>query len=582
MHCTSILSRLLYWCFFLVGLSLFSQCNCKNPNQQQGKKSQGEKDNKKDHQEEHGRDNTNPQPKPPVPNPPPVGPVLQNITEGDLRVMESVFYSDGGSASFLVDMLRDLKKDPSKVDVGRRDDRNDGATILHAAVKYGVNKGEEIIREVLKLGVDINAKDDNGQTPLHLAIMKGTYHGDSGEPTFLKILLERGAAIDAPDGRGNTPLHVATNSGTLRHLQALLPKVTLAQLNQLNLNGHSPLHVAVLNGNLAAVQALINKGADMKLNTPDGKNALHLAAARGNFDIVKALVDAGADKTSKTSNSKTALELTQDTRIINFLGGVAPNVPTVEDSLVQVIETAGYQFLADKLRRQDQDIDSTDPTEDHTTALQQAARLGNNDAVKMLLAHGADIHLPDSSFQTALHKAAEAGHLEVVKTLLAHGATIDLADNDGCTPLLLAGFAGKRDVVKVLVEDYGANINAKSHSGGTLLHRAAETNNLSLLQYLLSKKALVNLRGRNRQTPLYVAAAHGYEQVVQALIQEGADVNALGMTSPDIYTLSVAINNKHIGVVKRLLQAGAQVRQEDVDQAPTEEMKQLLQQRLTN
>jgi len=94
-------------------LCSLSQCNCKNPNQGKGKNPQ-KGDPTKD-----GGYKTGPQPTPPIPNPPPaanpppVGPFLKNISEGELRVMESISYSGGGSAKFLVDMLRDLQKDPS-------------------------------------------------------------------------------------------------------------------------------------------------------------------------------------------------------------------------------------------------------------------------------------------------------------------------------------------------------------------------------------------------------------------------------------------------------------------------------------
>lgn len=576
MHCKSILARLLHLCIFLVALPLFSQCDCKNVTQKREKKTE---------QLKHGQDHTNPQPTPippaplplPNPTPPPVGPILQDLSAGDLKLMKNISYSVSGSTSFLVDNLQKIKDDPSQVDINVRDSHEEGATILHAAVRFAPIKTKEIVRDLVKVGADINASYDQGQTPLHLAIKRGLLERDSHAQYLLKTLLELGAAVDLPDGSGNTPLHLAAEPGRLAFLQGLLPKVTPAQLNQPNLHGHSPLHAAILNNNLEAVQALIDEGADMRLTDFHGKNALHLAAARGYAHIVQALLAAGADKTSKTSDGKTALELTQDAKTIVYLGGAAPQVTQVEDSLMKSIEAANYHFIARQLRHLDQDINSTDPTQDATTALQQAARLGNNEAVKRLLEHGADVNLSDANRQTALHKAVEGGHLAVVQTLLAHGAAIDLPDGNGYTPLFYTCSKNdKLEIAKVLVE-YGADINYKTSNGDRLLHLVAESNNLRLLQYFLSKKALVNLRGCNTQTPLYIAAAKGYEQIVQALLQAGADANQLGMTSIGNRTLSVAINNKHLGVIRMLLKAGAQVREEDVNQAPTEEIKQLLQ-----
>ena len=56
--------------------------------------------------------------------------------------------------------------------------------------------------------------------------------------------------------------------------------------------------------------------------------------------------------------------------------------------------------------------------------------------------------------RTALMIAAEAGHLEAVRLLVAHGADADFADLHGETPLMVAAKGGRDDVVEYLVEGY--------------------------------------------------------------------------------------------------------------------------------
>jgi ankyrin repeat protein len=598
MRYASLLYRLPPWFLFL-GLSLLSQCDCKNPDQKQTntKKNQlptEEKPNEKRGLGGAGNSDKTIPPGPPNPSslssppppPSPAGLVFQNVSARDLQAMERVNYTGGGSPTFLVKMLRELKQDPSKVDIRGRDVCGNGATILHAAVDYAAIKAEEIIKGLVVLGVDINAKDYKGQTPLHHVIQKSFLEKDTHAPSLLRTLLELGADVDMPDMRGNMPLHLAAESpDRIKHLQFLLSKVTPAVLNQLNVNGHSPLHVAVLHRNIEAVRALIDKGANMDLRSKDGKTALQLAAARGDWDILKVLE---AKKGGiPDAERQELIKIARNPKIITYLSGMAPHVPKVEDNRIEDLKIH-YPLLVNKLSNPSHNINETDSTDStDSTALHYATCLPETSYVELLLAHGADVNLKDKNGRTPLHWAAKKGHLEVVKILVANGANIDPVDNQGYTPLLLAGLADQMEVVKFLV-DHGVDLNAQAHDGDTLLEYAARYKKLELFQYLLSKKVSVNLRGKDTRSPLYSAVTSESEEMVKKLLEAGADPNQPGMTVPTKSTLRAAINNKNIKIVKALLDADArvtpedvtEVTPEDVTEAPTEEMKELLQSKL--
>lgn len=73
----------------------------------------------------------------------------------------------------------------------------------------------EVVKELLRTGYNIDAKDQNGQTALHLACL-------AGEPKIAYELLEHGASTNCLDGKGYTPLHYACRQGHLQCVEYLL------------------------------------------------------------------------------------------------------------------------------------------------------------------------------------------------------------------------------------------------------------------------------------------------------------------------------------------------------------------------
>jgi ankyrin repeat protein len=129
----------------------------------------------------------------------------------------------------------------------------DGTCPLHA-VAYSGNL--EMVRRLIEYDpAYINARDENGQTPLDLA--STGYHFKDG--SVLRLLLEHGAVINVQDQDGSTPLHTASSFGALEVMRLLL--------------GH---------------------GADVEAKNNDGKTALQLAADRGRDEVVKLLREHGA------------------------------------------------------------------------------------------------------------------------------------------------------------------------------------------------------------------------------------------------------------------------------------------------
>ena len=72
------------------------------------------------------------------------------------------------------------------------------------------------------------------------------------------------------------------------------------------------------------------------------------------------------------------------------------------------------------------------------SALQQAAHCGHPEVIKLLLEHGADIHIRRSNGRTPLHEACLNGELEAAQALIDGGADVHSVDDAGATPYDLA------------------------------------------------------------------------------------------------------------------------------------------------
>ncbi|MBL0165745.1 MAG: ankyrin repeat domain-containing protein [Propionivibrio sp.] len=100
----------------------------------------------------------------------------------------------------------------------------------------------------------------------------------------------------------------------------------------------------------------------------------------------------------------------------------------------------------------------------------------------------------------------------------------------------------------------GVDVNTVDKAGNTLLIQAVRRDVPELFDYLLLRRAKLNVRNRNGETALSLAAYTGKLQYVQRLIEAGADVNFYGW-SP----LTYAAYNGHTAIVDYLLKRGAEI-----------------------
>jgi len=158
----------------------------------------------------------------------------------------------------------------------------------------------------------------------------------------------------------------------------------------------------------------------------------------------------------------------------------------------------------------------------------------------------------------ALSEAARNGNLELVRYLIeARGADVNARTNFGKTILHEAARSSNLELVRYLIEKRGADVNARTNLGETVLHFAARNGSLELVRYLIGRGSDVNAITNDGETVLHFAARNGSLELVRYLIERGADVNA--RTNSGYTVLHQAAISGNLELVRYLIERGADV-----------------------
>mmetsp|Transcript_4699 Transcript_4699/g.7269 ORF Transcript_4699/g.7269 Transcript_4699/m.7269 type:complete len:476 (+) Transcript_4699:67-1494(+) len=188
---------------------------------------------------------------------------------------------------------------------------------------------------------------------------------------------------------------------------------------------------------------------------------------------------------------------------------------------------------------------------------------------KLINEKGADVNCYDGkTYWTPLGIACRNGNLELVQFLLENGARTNVAQHDnsktrlpGTTALCVASELGHIEIVRTLLKKNADVRSTGSYmaNGNTPLIRAIYGGNIEIALLLLENGAPIDCY--SEVSPLYVASQKGILQIVQALLDKGANVDAGGdyEGSP----VSIATQNGHTKVVEKLLEYGADLTKTD-------------------
>ncbi len=224
----------------------------------------------------------------------------------------------------------------------KNSDINGNQTPLHRAI--GSNNNKEFIDLLVENGVDINAKDRGGRTPLQLTIENFHYSFRSNplERDHFNLLIKKGADWKTIDNEGNTLLHTAVKYSFLEGVKFLLSKG--ADIEARNKAGETPMHMVGqvfgvekkedVQNSIKIAELLLSKGADINMKDSTGRTPLHSAVrgrkfrqlgARDTYDgfassieIVEFLINKGADVNARDYGGKRPLKTARSFQINNI------------------------------------------------------------------------------------------------------------------------------------------------------------------------------------------------------------------------------------------------------------------------
>jgi ankyrin repeat protein len=358
-----------------------------------------------------------------------------------------------------------------------------GETVLMAAARVGAL---DAVRALLDRRATVDARDPTfQQTALMIAVREN-------HPQVVRLLLERGAQVNAQTRTGEPPKWVLPNSvpgfghgvGIVRG--GLPERGSRAPIP----GGLSPLLYAARDGRLESARILVTAGADVNQTDANGITPLIMAIANNHVDLARFLMEHGADIHASDWYGRTPLWAAVETRnmdvdnatfensvdrepFFNLIEalldrGANPNVrmkevPPIRRSMLRVTGSLSW-------------VDFTGQTPFLTSALSGDLRV-----MRLLLAHGADPHIPTVAGTTALMAAAGVNWVFF--------QTYD----EGSTALL--------DAVKLCWE-LGMDVNAVNSMGLTALHGAANRGSDDIIRFLVEKGARLDVKDKEGRTPL--------------------------------------------------------------------------------
>lgn len=387
------------------------------------------------------------------------------------------------------------------------------------------NNEIKIVKELLKTKVNVNNLTGSkyGNTPLIIACYNKNFE-------IAKLLIEAGADVNKKAKGGKTALWVTCDAYEPKPIDKLVELLLVngAEPNISKKGDDGPLHYACMYGKNKAAIMLIEHGADVNAKGGYNRTPLIYTATNGKSpELVKVLLENGADihATNEAGENAFFEMITQGNTNIEIAKILLKNGISVNS------KSKHYGML-----------------------IHWAAFCGRTEIVKLLLDKGADINAKDKMGNTPILRAMSQNKIETVKLLFNSGADPLTMGPLGFNLLEYATDKGDKEFVKQIA----TKIKNDSKKGLNALTTAARKGDLPMLKLLIEAGFDVNDKDSfGSESPLIKASYYGKKEVVEYLLEQGADIKATDYRGNT--ALLNAAYNGHTNVVEILLKNGAEI-----------------------
>lgn len=463
----------------------------------------------------------------------------------------------------------------------------------------------------IKRGVDINKLDANGNAPIHL-----TFFSVCNTSNIFQLLLKEGALVNIKNNQGDTPLLLAVKGSSTKQgvdfltlIQMLLSKN--ADVNCKNNQGITPL-ISLCSPDLSNLSELERKEAlglllrrkaqvnnCIENNGIGGITPLMLASRAGYHELVEMLLTENADISLKDSKNKTALDyaLSADPltiplkirmKILQLLFNKVKENKTEGDSLItsyiRISCSASYSNVLQGKQAEMGKIFFNKNELQPNIDLVEAVYSGNGAKAEEALTKGAEINLTNSLALVCEIRGAAGNSMgdkisiskyELAKTLISMGADVKTCNQDAlynaCNAACVATYYDLSpkpyyDIIQLLIKN-GASPNLQPlprREPPTPIKLACKYGSLKVLTKLLDAGAKINqtdiVTGNNELHELAsfyeLSSFDDIKQIAKLLLSKGVEINAennKGQTPLSIATLmkEEAIKNNKVDLQKK-------------------------------
>jgi ankyrin repeat protein len=423
---------------------------------------------------------------------------------------------------------------------------------IHIAARNGYLN---IVSDLIKINVDINARDHLGNTALIIA----TRHEDKN---MMNLLINNNADYSIKNNKSQSApqlaqildLKIAKSIFIKQGIELPAQNEGYAQVDikafqQSISKSGSPykgwplLNIASLLGETAIVIQLLDQKVDILATDSSGNSAMHRAASKGQLEILKLLIKHGGNINAVNNRKETALYVAAASghkKTINLLvknGADTSIIAKNKTSPLSVAITNGHQQSALALSGRRLDRASI-----HRALLLAIQNKMDNLGVQLIKVDK-HVNRADNKKRSALWYSADLGLRKTTVALIQiKQAPINLADANGYTALARAVSMGHLDITKLLISS-GASTTRVTSEKNTMLMLAVLSENNEVTKFLLTRAIDINAKNIAGDTALMLAASTGQEAAVESLIKADADLLTRNLDDQNAY--QIAINSGH-------------------------------------